>query len=148
MILVLRRSRSQKQSRSRVKVEDNQPQSVTPALSIREKRILILLYAALQEAIPLAARDMTNRPSPVFDELVEHYRLNTFFDGETTTHISNAQGPHGVRGLKTITKWKRTRKLGEGGAGSVWLETMEGRQTKTRAVKVIAKGLRSINTGY
>ena len=53
-----------------------------------------------------------------------------------------------MRSLKTITKWKRTRKLGEGDAGSVWLGTMEGRQTKTRAVKVIAKGVRSINTGY
>ena len=91
---------------------------------------------------------MTSCPSPVSDELVEHYKLNAYFDGETTTHISNAQGPYGVRSLKTITKWKRTRKLAEGGAGSVWLETMEGRQTKTSAVKVIAKGVRSINTGY
>lgn len=66
------------------------------------------------------------------------YKLETTFHGDSVIHTT--YGSDLVSGRRTIeikTKWKRTKDIGEGGFGVVWLEEEETRRD-LRAVKRLA----------
>ncbi len=72
-------------------------------------------------------------------DLIDFFKLNATFDPLTASTSETVQNSDRTRREITIVKWKRTKLLGRGGSGNVWLEH-DHEEKKLRAVKEIPKG--------
>ncbi len=72
-------------------------------------------------------------------DLIDFFKLNATFDPITASTIETVQNSDRTRREVKIVKWKRTKFLGRGAFGSVWLE-QDHKEKNLRAVKEIAKG--------
>jgi hypothetical protein len=71
-------------------------------------------------------------------DLVEHFKLDTYFLADLTQHTFYESDPSkGRRKLRVDRKWRRDKKLGNGAFGVVWLEVEHNGEK--RAVKEIKK---------
>ena len=79
---------------------------------------------------------------PPVSDLVRDSKLETKFHGEYTEHVYNVSGvtPR-QRRVKKVEWWERTKLLGAGAFGTVWLQKLvaENGEEKYRAVKKIRK---------
>jgi hypothetical protein len=80
-------------------------------------------------------------------DLVDFFRLDAKFDPIFAVTRENVRAAHGTR--RTVVKeWRRTKRLGSGTFGTVWLEK-ETEKGELRAVKEVAKnGLTTAKTDY
>jgi hypothetical protein len=70
-------------------------------------------------------------------DLVDYFRLDATFDPIQAVTRENVRAAKRTR--RTVVKeWKRTKRLGEGGFGTVWLEE-ETEEGHLRAVKEVSK---------
>jgi hypothetical protein len=85
-------------------------------------------------------------------DLIDFFKLNATFDPVTSSTceiIQTSDRTQRKRQITLVKNWKRTKRLGHGAFGTVWLER-EGndpeakQRQETRAVKELAKG-RSTN---
>lgn len=77
-------------------------------------------------------------------DLVDHFKLETAFLPEHTLHTYyKSDSLDGRRKVKIVKRWRKTRIVGEGNFGSVWLELEE--DGSERAVKAISRRLCSHN---
>ena len=72
------------------------------------------------------------------DLVIGYHRLDTeFFNGYVRHTTFQSDPPRGRRRVKVVKKWYKTRELGRGSFGTVFLERSE--RGERRAVKEIAK---------
>ena len=70
-------------------------------------------------------------------DLVDFFRLDATFDPIFAVTRENVRAAHGTR--RTVVKeWRRTKRLGSGTFGTVWLEEETGKG-ELRAVKEVSK---------
>ena len=77
-------------------------------------------------------------------DLVRDSKLECTISSNSTVHVKHVSDPAtGLRRVRTEELWQRTKQLGQGGFGIVWLEkcTSGPNNGKARAVKCIAKVL-------
>lgn len=79
--------------------------------------------------------------APISSLQRDQYMLRTTFDGESTIHTTLMEGGSGDKARGVRTRWRRTRDIGEGGFGTVWLEEEEDGQL--RAVKRLPQDVRN-----
>lgn len=77
---------------------------------------------------------------------VDRYKLETTFDGDYVTHtIHKSNLGMAQRTIEVKERWKRTKDIGSGSFGVVWLEEQEGGGGHLRAVKKIARNFKGVD---
>ena len=72
-------------------------------------------------------------------DLIEHFKLDVvLFPDHTRYTFYQSDCRQNRRKVKVVKKWMKQQELGEGGAGTVWLE--KSSNGDERAVKQISKG--------
>lgn len=77
---------------------------------------------------------------------IDRYKLETIFEGDYVTHTIHRSDPGmAQRTIEVKERWRRTKTIGSGTFGVVWLQEQEGGGGHLRAVKKIARNFKGVD---